>query len=143
MKFRLKAGPRAHLKGFADDWPSGKRFTFAVVDLDRSDSYPHNFVCMLPLRLSPEGKQPETVFQRVFGDRSLEQAKALLHGALETEQESQVKAEIERRLKMLESGKAIHIRCSGCGKTFQPRRVRRYRQNFCEECMKKKYGSRD
>jgi hypothetical protein len=32
------------------DSSGGKRFRFAVVDLDRAKDYPLNFVCMLPLR---------------------------------------------------------------------------------------------
>jgi hypothetical protein len=130
------------MREFLNDGSGRRRFSFAVVDLDRSETYPENFVCMLPMRLNPE-RQPPTVFQRVFREESLEQAKALLVGALRRERDREVKAEIERRLKLLEPRKVSKIRCSGCGKTFQPRRVRRYRQNFCEECMKKKYGSRD
>jgi uncharacterized OB-fold protein len=61
---------------------------------------------------------------------------------LKTEEEPAVKAEIEKRLKMLELERVIQIKCSGCGKLFQPRRVRKHRRNFCEECMKKKFGNR-
>jgi uncharacterized OB-fold protein len=63
--------------------------------------------------------------------------------ALVTEGDVEVKVEIERRLKMLELERVIQIKCSGCGKLFQPRRVRKYQQNFCEECVKKKFGSRE
>ena len=125
----------------AKDYSLGKRFRFAVVDLDKSKSYPSNFVCVLPTQMGDKGKS-KSVFLQVFGDRSIEQARALLTGALETEEESEVKAEIEKRLKMLEPERVIQINCSGCGKLFQPRRVRKYQQNFCEECLKKKYGSR-
>ena len=30
------------------------------------------------------------------------------------------------------------IKCSGCGKLFQPKRIRKFKNNFCKECMKKK-----
>jgi hypothetical protein len=113
-----------------------RSFRFAVVDFSKSQSYPSNFVCMLPVQLGA-GK-PGSVFLQVFGDKSLEQAKALLKEALERENDSDVKAEIERRLKLLEP----KIKCSGCGKLFQPRRIRRFKNNFCEECMNKKFGSR-
>jgi hypothetical protein len=126
----------------AKDYSGGKRFRFAVVDLDKSNGYPSNFVCVLPMQMSDKGKS-KSIFLQVFGDKSLEQARALLTGALKTEEESEVKAEIEKRLKMLEPEQVSQIKCSGCGKLFQPRRVRKHRQNFCEECMKKKYGSRD
>ena len=125
-----------------EDYSVGKRFRFAVVDLDKSKSYPSNFVCVLPTHMSDKGKS-KSVFLQVFGDKSLKQARALLTGALKTEEEPEVKAEIERRLKLLEPEPVSQIKCSGCGKLFQPRRVRKHRQNFCEECMKKKYGSRD
>jgi hypothetical protein len=119
----------------------GKRFRFAVVDLEKSKSYPSNFVCMLPTQMSEKGKS-KSIFLQVFGDRSLVQARAFLNRALKTEEEPEVKAEIEKRLKMLEPEPVSQIKCSGCGKLFQPRRVRKHQQNFCEECMKKKFGSR-
>src|SRR3989337_3379414 len=124
-----------------EDYSVTKRFRFAVVDLDKSNSYPSNFVCMLPTHINDKGKNPNIFFQ-VFGERSVEQARALLGKALETEDDSEVKTEIERRLILLESKPVSQIKCSGCGKLFHPRRVRRYQHNFCEECMKKKFGSR-
>jgi hypothetical protein len=90
--------------------------------------------------MSDKGKS-KSIFLQVFGDKSTEQARALLAEALETEEDADVKAEIEKRLKMLEPEPVSQINCSGCGKLFQPRRVRKYRRNFCEECMKK-FGSR-
>jgi hypothetical protein len=126
----------------AEDYSVGKRFRFAVVDLDKAKSYPLNFVCMLPTKINAGGKS-QSVFLQVFGDKSVEQARALLTGALETEDDSEVKAEITRRLKLLEPNPISQVKCSGCGKLFQPRRVRKYRQNSCEECMKKKFGSRE
>ena len=125
----------------AEDYSVGKRFRFAVVDLDKAKGYPMNFVCMLPTKLNSKGKGL-SVFVKVFGDKSLEQARALLTGALLTEDDSEVKAEIEKRLKMLEPEPVLQIKCSGCGKLFQPRRVRKHQQRFCEECMKKKFGNR-
>ena len=86
----------------AEDYSVGKRFRFAVVDLDKRKNYPLNFVCMLPTQLKPTGKGLN-IFVKVFGDKSMEQARALLTGALETESDSEVKTEIERRLKLLEA----------------------------------------
>jgi uncharacterized protein YceH (UPF0502 family) len=123
------------------DYSVTKRFRFAVVDSDKSDSYPSNFVCMLPMQISGKARM-ESIFMQVFGDKSAEQARALLNKALETEEEAEVKAEIEKRLKLLEAKPVIQIKCSCCGKLFQPRRVRKYQHNFCEGCMKKKFGNR-
>ncbi len=124
------------------DYSLGRRFRFAVVDLDKPSGYPSNFICMLPAHFGGKGES-RSVFTQIFGDKSLEQAKALLSQALKTEQDSEVKAEIERRLNLLEPKPLKQIKCSGCGKLFQARRVRRYSQNFCEECLARKFGSRE
>ena len=124
-----------------NDYSLGRRFRFAVVDLDKSANFPVNFVCMLPAQISSDKKNP-SIFPRVFGDKSLELARKLLTEALETEDDSEIKAEITRRLKLLEPKPISQIECSACGKLFQPRRVRRFKRNFCPECMKKKFGSR-
>jgi hypothetical protein len=125
---------------YADDNNYSRRsFRFAVVDLSKSKSYPQNFVCMLPVKLGA-GKS-DSVFLHVFKDKSLEQAKALLKAALEREDDSEVKAEIERRLLLLEPKGVNQIKCSGCGKLFQPKRIRKFKNNFCEECMKKRFES--
>jgi hypothetical protein len=78
-----------------EDYSVTKRFRFAVVDLDKSKSYPSNFVCMLPTQISGKTRL-ESIFMQVFGDKSIEQARALLTGALKTEEEPEVKAEIEK-----------------------------------------------
>ena len=77
-----------------------KSFRFVVVDFSKSKSYPQNFVCVLPVNLGV-GKS-DSVFLHVFKDKSFEQAKALLKAAWEREDDSEVKAEIERRLWVLE-----------------------------------------
>ena len=136
MNFRLKIEP----KGFLDDLSGGRLFSFAVVDLDRSKSYPLNFVCMLPVNI---GTKAGSAFQTIFGGRSIEQAKALLTAALESENDLRVKAGIERRLKLLAPEPATLVKCSSCGKTFNPGWTRKFRKKFCPECMAKKYGGRD
>ena len=117
-----------------------KSFRFAVLDFSKSKGYPQNFVCVLPVKLG-DGKS-DSAFVRVFKENSLEQAKSLLKAAWEREDDSEVKAEIERRLKLLEPKGVNQIKCSGCGKTFQPKRIRKYKNNYCEECMKKRFGNR-
>jgi len=138
MRLRLKIEP----KSFSDDNLGRRLFSFAVVDLDRSKSYPQNFVCMLPGKIGKLGKG-ESAFQRIFGGKSMEQAKALLTRALKLEDDSEIRAEIGRRLKLLDPEPAALAKCCGCGKTFNPGWVRRYRRKFCPECMARKYGSRD
>jgi hypothetical protein len=98
---------------------------------------------MLPSQISLDKKNHSSIFLGVFGDKSLELARELLTGALETEDDSEVKAEIERRLKLLEPKPVVQVECRACGKLFQPRRVRRFKQRFCPECLKKKFGSRE
>ena len=120
-----------------DNYGTRKNFRFAVVDLNRSKSYPQNFVCLLPLQFG-YGKS-DSAFNRVFKDKSVDQAKALLKAAWAQEDDSEVKAEIKRRLKLLEPKGVNQIKCSSCGKLFQPRRVRRFKNNFCQECLKKKF----
>lgn len=123
-----------------DDNPFQRSFRFAVVDFSKSQSYPSNFVCMLPLKLVP-GKQ-DSVFLKIFGTESVEQAKVLLTKALKTEHDSVIKAEIERRLKLLDPTDTTQIKCSSCGSLFHPKKIKRYKKNFCQACMTKKYGNR-
>lgn len=61
--------------------------------------------------------------------------------ALEQDNDSEVKAEIKKRLKLLEPKGVNQIKCSSSGKHFQSRRIRMFKNNFCEECMKKKFGN--
>ena len=119
----------------------GKNFRFAVVDSSKSKIYPSNFVCMLPSQFG-KGKV-DSAFLKLFGDKSLEQAKVLLKAAWEREDDSEVKAEIERRLKLLEPKGVNQIKCSRCGNLFQAKGVRKFKKSFCEECMKKRFGSKE
>jgi len=120
-----------------DDSSFHRGFRFAVVKC--SKRYPLNFVCILPVSL--DGKQ-NNAFTKLFGDKSLEHAKALLIEALKTEDDNAIKAEIERRLKLLKPEEyKKQVKCSTCGKHFQPKRRRRYKQNYCEDCARKKYAT--
>ena len=118
-----------------------KSFRFVVVDLSKAKSYPQNFVCILPINLGVGDGKSDSAFVRVFKDKSLEQAKALLKAAWEREDDSEIKAEIEKRLLLLEPKGANKVKCCGCGKLFQPKRLKKYKNKFCEECMKKKFGN--
>ncbi len=84
----------------------------------------------------------DSLFARTFGDKSSELARKLLTNALEKERDSEAKAEIERRLELLEPKSLRQIRCGSCGKMFHPRFVRRYSKNLCMECLRKRYTAR-
>ena len=109
---------------------------FAVIDLDRSKKYPENFVCMLPQKPRANGK-PSNIFSEVFGKDSVELAKRLLTKALKTEEDSEIKAEIENRLKLFEPKPAVQVRCRVCGNFFEIER-RRFKPKICQECRQKK-----
>jgi len=138
----MRVGLHLYKHDDAEDYSVGRRFRFAVVDLDKGKKYPLNFVCMLPTQLNPKGKGL-CVFVNVFGDRSLEVAKGLLLDALEIESDAEVRAELGRRLKLLEAKPVYQKKCDGCGNLFQLRRAKRFKQKFCQECLKKKFGSRE
>jgi hypothetical protein len=137
MKLCLQITERDSGKDYSFD----RRFSFTVVDLDKAEVYPLNFVCMLPMNLSA-GCETESAFLKVFGDKRVEVAKKLLFEALEQEQDSKVKGEIERRLKLLEPKSEVEKRCLACGKLFQAQPTKRFKQKYCPECVKKKFGSR-
>ena len=137
MKFKLQIFTQDDIEGNC----LGRRYRFAVVDSDKSKGYPSNFVCMLPSQISVDQKK-NSVFSKLFEDKCEEQAKTLLTHALVTEHNSEVKTEIERRLRLLDPKTPGQIKCSSCGKVFQPRRIRKFKRNFCQECMNKRYGNR-
>ena len=119
-----------------------KIYRFAVVDFSRSNSYPANFVCMLPTKVDQRKGKVANVFGTLFGDRSLDFAMDLLNGALKSERDLEVKTEITRRLKLIDPKQAELIKCIGCSKTFRPRKIRKYKQNLCPECLKKRFAAR-
>jgi len=130
--FKLEKGVRS----------SETTYRFAVVDHSKSSSYPANFVCMLPAKIELVKGKTTNVFGGLFGDRSIDFALELLNKALTSEKDDEVKIEIERRLKLLDPKQAGSVVCSECKKTFQPVRIRKYRQNFCRECYRKKFGQK-
>jgi hypothetical protein len=137
MNLRLYVCKRDDMRGYSQSY----HIRFAIVDLDKSQDYPSNFVCMLPQQVSGNTKQ-YSVFAKVFGNHSSELAKRLLTEALETEDDSEIKAEIEKRLKLLEP-KPIQIKCRVCGKSFEPKIIGRFKQKTCQECRLKKNSSQE
>lgn len=137
MDYRLQV-----FKLEAKDGNLSSTYRFAVLDLSRSKSYPENFVCMLPAKVSQDKGKIANVFGTLFGDESVDFAIGLLDQALKNESDAEVKAEIERRLKLIRAKEYGLVICSGCHKAFQPVKVRKYKQYFCRECYRKKYGAR-
>jgi hypothetical protein len=121
----------------ARDYSQGRHIRFAVIDLDKSQNYPANYVCMLPLQPRANGKA-HNVFSGLFGNDSLRLAKQLLTKALKNESDLEIKAEIKKRLKLLEPKPTFQVRCRVCGNLFEVRR-RRFKQRICSECTRKKY----
>jgi hypothetical protein len=109
---------------------------FAVVDLDKSKSYPENFVSMLPMRIDSDGKIP-SAFTKLFGNKSLKIAIELLTVSLKKQDNYGIKAEIERRLHLLEPNPLIHIKCRACKKFFQTPKEKARNQKICPECRKR------
>jgi formylmethanofuran dehydrogenase subunit E len=126
---------KTETEGYNNMWQTSYRF--AVVDPNKSHSYPSNFVCMLPKKLE-EGSE----FVKMFGEKSVEQAQQLLKDSIKKERTAEVKTELQKRLKLLELKQNIEIKCSLCGKEFVLQRARRYKRNYCSECVQKRYGTR-
>ncbi len=120
--------------------PRGKDFRFAVVDLDRANTYPMNFVCLLPVNLNAI-KSENSKFSEIFGKNNVEIAKKLLTETLEKEDDDELKREVERRLKLLEPNTTYKKMCISCGKIFQVEYKKKSTQRFCDNCLKRRFGS--
>ena len=91
---------------------------------------------MLPMRIDSNGKIP-SAFTKLFGNKSLKIARGLLTESLKKEHASEIKAEIERRLNLLDPNPVIHLKCPVCKKFFQTRKEKARKHRFCLECMKR------
>jgi hypothetical protein len=123
------------------DSGTGWVYHFAVVD--KSKSYPANFICTLPTK--PVQSKTENGFNgkfgSIFGEKSKEIALDLLNCALKTEEEAEVKEEIKKRLKLIEPKQANIVLCSRCKKPFEIQKKQRHKRRLlCEECLKKQYS---
>ena len=136
MKLRLYVSKKDDVR----DYSRGGHIRFAVVDLAKSKNYPANYVCMLPLQPSANGKA-HNVFSALFGNDCLELAKRLLSEALKAENDSEIEAEIEKRLALLEPKPAVQVKCRVCGNFFEPKSRGRLKAKVCQECAPKKYDS--
>jgi len=113
-----------------------EEIVFTVIDLDKAEDYPLNFVCLLPKNLKRENN-PSNKFLEIYGKESSQIATKLLNKALRNENEPEVKKEIEKRLKALEPKLVIELQCRLCGRPFQPR-FGRHQQRICHRCTTKK-----
>ena len=91
--------------------------TFAVIDLDVSDQYPHNFVCILPKSIQLKGT-PLNIFEKRFKDDSINVATNLLKKALRSRPVADTKKSIRERLKVLEPKKSQPEQMQCLRKTF-------------------------
>jgi hypothetical protein len=132
VDFKLKIFKRE----YTNDNLAWTHLRFAVVDLKKSEDYPSNFVSMLPMRIDSAGKIPST-FTKFFGNKSLETAIRLLTEALKKEDDSEIKAEIERRLNLLEPNPTIQIKCRVCKKFFQTQKDCASKQKICPKCIQR------
>src|SRR5512137_713104 len=100
--------PRLYIfrKNEQETFNSRARTYFVVVSLDKGKKYPQNFVCVLPKPKSSIVK-PSTEFSRVFGKDSPRVAKKLLRDALNYEYDAEIRAEIQERVALLGSDKAM------------------------------------
>ena len=126
-------------KDYARDYSQRGYIRFAVIDLDKSKKYPANYVCMLPMQPSINGKV-KNIFSELFGKDSLELAKTLLTKALKAESDVEIKTEIERRLELLKPKQPIQVKCRICGNSFEPRGWN-IKRKICQECRQKTYNN--
>ena len=119
---------------------SGNNYRFAVVDYSRSRSYPANFVCMLPIKVEMVKGKTTSMFGALFGDKSLDFAMGLLSEALKNEENTEVKTEIKRRLKLIDPKQVNLVKCSLCRKTFKDLKKRNHKQNLCPKCLKRRFA---
>ncbi len=120
---------------------SGNSYRFAVVDYNRSRSYPANFVCMLPIKVELVKGKETNKFGILFGDKSLDFAMNLLSEALKNEENTEVKTEIKRRLKLIDPNQVNLVKCSVCNKNFKVLKKRNHRQNLCPKCLKGRFAA--
>ncbi len=75
-----------------------KDIQLVVVDLDKSNNYPLNFVCVLPRYFRLLEKR-SSQFAKIFGTKSMCLAKKLLVEADKKEDDPQIKKVINKRIK--------------------------------------------
>jgi hypothetical protein len=107
---------------------------FSVIDLDKAENYPRNFVCILPKDLKGKSKSSRN-FVKIFGEDSTKIAVQLLKKSAKNEDSSEIQYEIGMRLKALRPKQMT--KCIICEGKFEPRRFGKYIQSVCQTCRDK------
>jgi hypothetical protein len=111
-----------------------EEYVFSLIDLNKAENYPSNFVCLLPKNLQTESN-PNRMFLKIFGNESKRIAVDLLTNALKCESDLGVRDEIQKRLKALLPKPTA--RCPTCSCVFEPRKYGHYFQTVCTKCRNK------
>ena len=109
---------------------------FAVVDLDKSKNYPQNFVSLLPKNIKLAAK-PANVFEKLFGNESINIAKHLLEKALRKRPNPKTAKAIRERLKLLDSNLNNKTKCQNCGTRINQSKNRFRQHKLCYNCYTK------
>lgn len=120
------------------DYLKSSHIRIAVIDLDISNKYPSNFVCILPKTINPNAKL-KNKFQKKYGSDSEKIIRKLLNQALKTNDDQDIKKELLERLNILNPKPKNIIKCKNCGKDFYARKFRYGLQKTCYECKAKRY----
>jgi hypothetical protein len=85
------------------------QISFVVVDLNRGDEYPQNFLCVFPRNLFRKNQRSNlkrSKFAKIFGEETHEVARKLLQEALKKETDKEARRHVESSLKeVAESGR--------------------------------------
>jgi predicted Zn-ribbon and HTH transcriptional regulator len=116
----------------------GIQIIFSVVDLDKSEKFPNNFVCLLPKNIDPKLKQKHK-FVELFGQESPKLAHSLLTKALSNEKDLEIREAIRKRLKKLKIEAVPQVICRLCGQLFKDSRVKYGPSRMCPDCRQRIY----
>jgi hypothetical protein len=120
------------------DYNKPAHIRIAVIDQDKSLTYPQNFLCLLPKQVNPKLKQKHK-FVELFGDKSPQLAHDLLISASETEKDPEIGEAIRKRLLKLNYKSTPEAKCRLCGQTFQPK-GEYGPTRMCQECRQRIYA---
>ena len=113
-----------------------KQHLFTVIDLDKSKSYPQNFVCILPKTIQ-KNKKPANTFERLFQSESKKVATELLKKALRSRPDHKTAISIRERLKTLQPKSTNKIKCKKCGQSYKQKKRKNKKYQFCFVCYQK------
>jgi hypothetical protein len=97
---------------------------------------------MLPINVELVKGKSTSAFGGLFGEKSVDFAIELLIKALKSESDAKVRTELERRLKLLEPKQSGTVECSECKRRFQPSKIKKCKQYYCRDCLKKRFGKK-